>query len=353
MPDPPSTTNKDAPNTSYTSMSSADVEAIGAHCQMPFCHQLDFLPFRCESCRGNFCLDHRSETAHSCTQAGAWARQRREREEAARGGGGGGATTRTPVVPKPHILHHESQCAQPACKTLIHTALVTGVHCDTCRRDYCLKHRFGQDHDCAKLEPLGKKAAGGGGVMTQKERGLAALEKLRLWGASKKSSTASSSSSAPSSKQTISSSSTLSASSFLPQSKTKQSAAAALAATQALKRSAKGDPKTPPDQRIHLYIEASASSDSKQPRKDTFFYARTWRIGRILDAAAKSLQVENLNNRVEGEEERLRVFWVEGGRLLAFGETLEEAKVRDGNTLVLIRGVGVGMVGTPEGLVEG
>lgn len=37
---------------SYSQMATGDVEAIGAHCQMPFCHQLDFLPFRCESCKG-------------------------------------------------------------------------------------------------------------------------------------------------------------------------------------------------------------------------------------------------------------------------------------------------------------
>jgi predicted nucleic acid binding AN1-type Zn finger protein len=339
---PEASSNSKESSTSYTSMSSADVEAIGAHCQMPFCHQLDFLPFRCESCRGNFCLDHRSETAHSCAQAGAWARQRREREEAARGGSSG---VRTPVAPKPNILHHESQCAQPSCKTLIHTSLVTGVHCDKCKRDYCLKHRFGQDHDCAKLEPLGRKP--GSAAATQKERGLAALEKLRLWGASKKSSSSSTSTSTPSSSKA---SPSIPTSSFLPQSKAKQSAAAALAATTALKRSAKGDPKTPPEQRVYLYIEASSSSGSQQPRKDTFFYAKSWRIGRILDVAAKSLHIENVNNRVEGEEEKLRVFWVEGGRLLEFSETLEGAKVKDGQTLVLIRGVGVGMVGTPDAI---
>jgi len=44
-PDPPEAA-------SYSKMSVGDVEAIGAHCQMPFCHQLDFLPFKCESCKG-------------------------------------------------------------------------------------------------------------------------------------------------------------------------------------------------------------------------------------------------------------------------------------------------------------
>lgn len=47
-----SRTSDPAGEASYSSMATADVEAIGAHCQLPFCHQLDFLPFRCESCRG-------------------------------------------------------------------------------------------------------------------------------------------------------------------------------------------------------------------------------------------------------------------------------------------------------------
>ncbi len=36
----------------YSKMSVADLDAIGSHCQMAFCHQLDFLPFKCESCKG-------------------------------------------------------------------------------------------------------------------------------------------------------------------------------------------------------------------------------------------------------------------------------------------------------------
>lgn len=36
---------------SFTTMDK-DVEAIGSHCQYTFCNQLDFLPFRCESCKG-------------------------------------------------------------------------------------------------------------------------------------------------------------------------------------------------------------------------------------------------------------------------------------------------------------
>lgn len=59
----------------------------------------------------------------------------------------------------------------------------------------------------------------------------------------------------------------------------------------------------------------------------------------MLDEAAKALQVRNVNNRGGGEEERLRVFHVEGGRVLGFGEALG-ACVASGDTLVLLRGVG-------------
>lgn len=32
-----------------------DVQAIGAHCDVNTCHRLDFLPFKCESCKGYAC----------------------------------------------------------------------------------------------------------------------------------------------------------------------------------------------------------------------------------------------------------------------------------------------------------
>lgn len=77
------------------------------------------------------------------------------------------------------------------------------------------------------------------------------------------------------------------------------------------------------------------------PRTDAF-YNGDWVVGRVLDAAAQTLAVRNVNNRVDKEEDRLRVFWVEGGRLLGFGEKLGPigANVTSGDTIVLLRGVG-------------
>src|ERR1700759_5535938 len=106
-PTPSSSKEESGEDQSYSKMSVGDVEAIGAHCQMAFCHQLDFLPFRCESCKGTFCLDHRTETAHSCAKAGSWARAR---------AGLSPATSSGSSTPKPSILNHEQQCSEPACK---------------------------------------------------------------------------------------------------------------------------------------------------------------------------------------------------------------------------------------------
>lgn len=132
-----------------------------------------------------------------------------------------------------------------------------------------------------------------------------------------------------------------------PQSASKQAAVARVQATATLKKSAKGDEKVPQEKRIYLYVEASSDTLTAKIPKGTFFYNADYSVGRILDLAAKSLQVQNLNNRSEGEEDKLRVFHVEGGRLLEFGEKLGQV-VQSGNTIVLLRGVGPGMAETPE-----
>jgi hypothetical protein len=133
----------------------------------------------------------------------------------------------------------------------------------------------------------------------------------------------------------------------VPQSKAKQSAAASLAATATLKKTAKGDEKIPQDKRIYLYVEASSDTITAKIPKGNFFYSAEYSVGRVLDLAAKSLQVANVNNRSESEEDKLRVFHVEGGRLLEFAEKLGQS-VKTGNTIVLLRGVGPGMAPTPE-----
>jgi hypothetical protein len=150
---------------------------------------------------------------------------------------------------------------------------------------------------------------------------MAALDKLRAWGASKKAA--------------IPSSSSL----LAKTSSTRKAAASNLVAINSLKTTAKGDAKIAPEKRVYLYVEASADTTKAKFPTGKFFYGSDWSVGRMLDAAAKALQVENINNRGGGEEEKLRVFHVEGGRLLDFSEKVGDV-LHTGNMIVLLRGVG-------------
>lgn len=305
--------NPDAPEESYVMRDRNDATLVGKHCQYEYCNQLDFLPFFCQSCSRTFCLDHRSETAHKCANAGAWAERRRlanlNRPSI---GAGGGKTLRDKSDEKP--------CASPECKTMVGTSLTPGVHCQTCKRDYCLKHRLQEDHNCKNLTPLGSRLVR---VDDVGKATKSALDRLRAWGSAKKEQ----------------------AGRALPKPKP-SSAAARLVAVNKLKKSAKGDEKLAVDKRVYLYVEAEAETAKAKFPKGEFFFSKDWVVGRVLDAAAKQLQVQNINNQSSNEEDKLRVFHVEGGRLLEFSEKVG-ASLQSGNTVVLLRGVGA-----PPDLIE-
>lgn len=290
-----------------------DLDAIGKHCQFEYCHQLDFLPFRCESCKGTFCLDHRSEHAHKCPRAGEWAAARRKREA-------GSTNTNSMISSLPTVkptVYNSPQCSHPACKTLINTLQNTGVQCRNCNRQYCLKHRMREDHDCAKLTPLGARPAQATGPKPA-EKARLAFSRLRNWGKDKSASV--SASITPKPKPTA--------------------ASTRMANLNALKKSAKGDSNLDVSKRFYLRVEASADTTKAKFPTGDFYFDSSWSVGKVLDDAARKLQVQNVNNRVEGEEERLRVFHVEGGRLLEFSEKIGKCQVSQGDTIVLLRGVG-------------
>ncbi|TDZ18055.1 AN1-type zinc finger protein 1 [Colletotrichum orbiculare MAFF 240422] len=301
-----STSNTD--ETSYVKMDESkdgfDATLLGKHCEYDYCNQLDFLPFFCQSCKKTFCLDHRSETSHKCVNAGAWAERRRQ-AELAKPAFGAGRQLRDHVSEKP--------CASKTCKTTVGTSLVPGVHCPSCNRDYCLKHRLKEDHDCKNLVPLGARP---GAQIDVAARTRSALDKLKAWGAAKKEQ----------------------AGRALPKPKP-TSASARLIAVNNLKKTAKGDDKLPVEKRVYLYVEAEAETAKAKFPKGEFFFSKDWVVGRVLDEAAKRLQVENVNNRSSDERDKLRVFHVEGGRLLEFNEKVGTSLV-SGNTVVLLRGVG-------------
>jgi hypothetical protein len=185
-----------------------------------------------------------------------------------------------------------------------------------------------EDHDCKNVVPAGARS-GNRILQQQRERGMSALSKLKMWAEEKRKKDAE--------KQTKKSG-------FLGLgSKSSSAAREALAAANDLKRTAKGDASVPQDKRIYLHVEASADTTKAKFPTGKFYYNKEWTVGRVLDMAAKSLQVQNVNNRGGGEEEKLRVFHVEGGRLLKFSEKIGEP-CQTGNMIVLLRGVGSGEV---------
>lgn len=291
---------------SYTQMADKDLESIGRHCQYEFCRQLDFLPFRCESCRSTFCLEHRTETAHQCPKEGEWARRRTPKPVSSQ------------PTEKPNI-YNSDQCAHVACKTLINTLKDPGVRCPNCNRQYCLKHRLKEEHDCSKITPIGARASGQGSN-TETLRSM--FSRVRTWGKDK---------------------SQTATASLTPKPKP-NSAVGRAAELNAMKKSAKGDASVPADRRVYLHVVGTADTQKTEPPAGDFYYDSRWKVGRVLDDAARRLGVENMNNRTGGEEKRLRVFHVESGEFLEFSDALGAAgngKVRSGGTIVLLRGAGV------------
>ena len=303
-----STMPPDSAENTFTMINEPDPTLIGSHCQYSYCNQLDFLPFRCESCRGTFCLDHRTESGHGCAKAGEWARRKKR------------AQMSTPSLGSSKDMREtERPCASPNCKTIIGTSLSPRVHCTTCNRDYCLKDRLKEDHNCKNLVPIGARP---GIFDAQQEHARSALGKLKAWGIAQKDKAASAGRSLPKAKPT--------------------SASARILAVNQLKKTAKGDDKLAAEKRVYLSVEAESATTTAKFPKGAFFYSKDWVIGRVLDAAAKGLQVENLNNQSTSEKSKLRVFHVEGGRLLDFGEKVGDVLV-SGNCIVLLRGVGPGV----------
>ncbi|CRK43206.1 hypothetical protein BN1723_016139, partial [Verticillium longisporum] len=246
-------TTPEANDTSYVNMGESrdgfDETLLGKHCEYDYCNQLDFLPFFCQSCKKTFCLDHRSETSHKCTNAGAWAERRRQ-AQAATHSHGQGRLMRDAVSEKP--------CASPSCKTTIGTSLVPGVHCSTCNRDYCLKHRLNEDHNCKNLVPIGARA-GGSQMDVVASRTKSALDKLRAWGSAKKEQ----------------------AGRALPKPKP-TSVSQRMIAVNNLKKTAKGDDKLAPEKRIYVYVEAEAETAKAKFPKGAFFFSKDWVVGRKM-----------------------------------------------------------------------
>lgn len=261
--------------------------AVGKHCS--FCRRLDFLPFECSRCTAVYCLDHRSPQAHQCPKGeGRQAVAPKDSESLQAG------RLARQICREDGCANRISATGEAGCKP--------GVICPKCTRLFCLSHRL--THNC--VLPISQERA------AQQEKATNVLSKLRDSWATIKSKRASAKPKANS---------------------------ARIVETSRLKKLAKGNPSIPVDLRMYLKIEAEAVAESgKQPRGE-YFYAKDWSVGKVLDRSTRDLAIRNVNNIKDTDAERLRVFHVEGGRVLSFGDKLKDCGVQQGDTLAIIRGL--------------
>jgi len=132
---------------------------LGANCALITCKQLDFLPLKCDACSKLFCKEHIKYTDHSCENSYK-------------------KDFQVPVCPlcnkpvpvprgqQPDIKvgeHIDRDCqSDPAVakrKAYLNRCSLKGckqkelipVRCESCRQNFCLKHRHEQDHNCTAV----------------------------------------------------------------------------------------------------------------------------------------------------------------------------------------------------------
>ncbi|OMO68850.1 Zinc finger, AN1-type [Corchorus capsularis] len=143
---------------------------LGKHCQNSDCHQLDFLPFKCDGCNKVFCLEHRSYKSHECPKSDHKSRkvivceicstsieitgkEEEEKKVLERHEKSGDCDPRKKKKPT---------CPVRRCKETL-TFSNTSV-CKTCQLKVCLKHRFPADHACSQQKASAAPAAAAKGA---------------------------------------------------------------------------------------------------------------------------------------------------------------------------------------------
>uniref|UniRef100_A0A0N4ZMU8 AN1-type domain-containing protein n=1 Tax=Parastrongyloides trichosuri TaxID=131310 RepID=A0A0N4ZMU8_PARTI len=125
---------------------------LGEHCGFSECRKLDFLPMKCDACSNCFCSDHIQYFGHQCKKGFAKDNQ-------------------VPICPlcnKPvpvgknedinNIMnnHIENGCKEIRKKIYTNACNanrckkkeLVPIKCVKCNLNYCISHRFPNDHDC-------------------------------------------------------------------------------------------------------------------------------------------------------------------------------------------------------------
>lgn len=132
---------------------------LGAHCAEEYCHQLDFLPFTCDSCSKVYCLEHRSYKAHecskvnlkdnvvivcpTCTRTVKKVAGESEAVTLKKHNFDGSCSSAGRPAPK-------ARCPVPRCREEL--LVLNTYSCRSCGSTVCLKHRYPTDHACTTMK---------------------------------------------------------------------------------------------------------------------------------------------------------------------------------------------------------
>ncbi len=127
---------------------------LGKHCEVPDCHQRDFLPFTCDVCSKKLCLNHRTYGAHSCH-----GNQTKDMTSIDCPLCGKSVKfAKSDDIDSIWNEHYKTVCTQsmrPKSVTKCHEEscqIILGPSnnftCNKCKQQVCLTHRRAEDHHC-------------------------------------------------------------------------------------------------------------------------------------------------------------------------------------------------------------
>jgi len=274
---------------------------LGKHCEAKGCRELDFLPFQCAHCDLIFCLEHRSQTSHSCPVAPLNV-----------------FAVECPVCGKEidskddanaQMDHHltygclgkgkpsPNMCEVPRCRKIEPVPF----HCKKCNRQFCVAHRHAEHHSCSSLKEVGaqreaaeEKAAS----QAQHNSKLKALMKDRETRVYK--------------------------------SKKAQEQAEKIQQMK-MKHEAQGSPNIPITNRFYLEVLYTSTN----PRR--LYFSDKWTVGKAIDEAAKVGRLAN-NNHIPNAE-KLQLYCLKTGEPLPTSAPLkqlaQQGRLSNGDSVLL------------------
>eukprot|EP00058_Branchiostoma_floridae_P026251 XP_002611741.1 hypothetical protein BRAFLDRAFT_284089 [Branchiostoma floridae] len=157
----------------------AEFPDLGAHCSETFCKQLDFLPMKCDCCEKIFCKDHILYRQHNCESS-----YKKDVQVPVCPLCNAPIPVKRGELPDIRVGEHidrdcKSDKAEQRRKIYTNRCNVKGckqkelipVVCDSCRKNFCLKHRHTTDHNCKGYQDTGRAVSNAGAAAILRNKG--------------------------------------------------------------------------------------------------------------------------------------------------------------------------------------